>query len=139
MNFNYKITGGKELDAALSRLALDVETRLAKNAAGAGARVIRDGAKRRAPVDSGNLRAAIKVRRAKKRYGAAVADIVVTGGRKSLKNDAWYAKLVEYGTRHAPARPFLRPALDADAPAAIRAIATSLSKQIAKLAGKHGH
>ena len=134
MELDFKIEGGAELDAALARIGRDIETRIAKNAIGAGARKVRDRAKQLAPVDTGNLRDAIKVRRANKRYGAAVADVVVTGGSTKLKNDAWYASLVEFGTVNSPAHPFLRPALDASQPLVLTAVADSIRKQLAKQA-----
>lgn len=61
------------------------------------------GAKQRVPVRTGQLREAIHVER------TGVAEYRVLGG----DHDAWYGHLVEFGTVHSDAKPFLVPAAEA--------------------------
>ena len=65
-----------------------------------GAERIADGARARVSVDSGSLRNSIHVRQSEEGMSA------------SVETSAEHARHVEFGTRHAPARPFLLPAFD---------------------------
>lgn len=63
-----------------------------------------DEAKRRVPVDTGNLKRSIRI------YERGASDVIVramggAGGRT-------YAAYVEYGTIYMPAQPFMTPARD---------------------------
>ena len=69
----------------------------------AGAEIIERGAKERAPVDEGNLRAAIHTDR-----DGPLAVRVVAGNA-----DVFYGHLVEHGTVRTAPRPFLVPAAEA--------------------------
>ena len=132
----FKINGAKELERNLKRLPLTLERRVAKSAVRAGAAVIAKEAKQRAPVDTGVLKRSIKVVARSRRFGDAVASVVTRAGKRwqSKNMDAWYAGLVEFGTRQRPATPFLRPAVDATQKQAVRAMAKKARERIAKLA-----
>lgn len=87
--------------------------------------MVMEEAKRRAPVKTGALRDSIKARSWKKSRntpnkmrGVVYADYPNTGRRTKRKTKkqaagarVYYAFAIEYGTRHTPPRPFLRPAL----------------------------
>lgn len=137
-SFKFKIEGAKELDRALKQMGPKFEKRIAKGAVRAGATVIAKQAKLNAPVESGTLRKSIKVVSRSRRVGDAVASVATRSGKKwaSRGMNAWYAGKVEFG---APgigidAKPFLRPALDAKAPEAIKAMSEYIQKRIAKMA-----
>lgn len=49
------------------------------------------------------------------------------------KTVSYYARFYEYGTIHQPARPFMRPAFDAQKQRAIEAFANSLRENLAQL------
>ena len=72
-------------------------------AAQAGALVLEEEAKRRAPRRTGKLQDSIKNRKGKRKKGSA-EHVVYT--------DLFYAPFVEYGTRKMSKRPFMRPAAD---------------------------
>jgi HK97 gp10 family phage protein len=101
-------TGGKEIEARLRELGGAVAGRLGVNATKAGARVIAAAARQRVPVVTGRLKKGITVvgdddlRRQGGSTRAAYATV------KGVR----YAHLVELGTAHSAAKPFLRPALD---------------------------
>ena len=140
-SFNFDIQGGNELDAALKKLGLDLERKISRSAVRSGATVIAKEARLLAPVSDdeehkGTLKRSIKVVARSKRVGDAVASVVTRSGRKwrARKMDAWYAPMVEFGTKNMAARPFLRPALDAKSAEAIKRMSEVIQKRIAKLA-----
>lgn len=134
--FDFEIKGGRELEDALRRLGPDLERKVAKGAARAGANVIAKEAIRLAPEDDGTLKRSIKVVTRSQRVGDAVVSIVTRAGKRwqSKGMDAWYAGLIEFGTKFRPATPFLRPAMDSKAPEALKAISAYIQKRIGKLA-----
>ena len=136
MTFNFEIKGGKELDRALKQLGPKFEKRIAKSAVRAGANVIAKEARLNVPEDSGTLKKSIKVVARSKRVGDAVASVVTRSGKKwrSKGMDAWYAPLIEFGTKNRPATPFLRTALDSKVAEAIKAMSKQIQKRIKKLA-----
>lgn len=65
-----------------------------------------------APVDEGTLRRSIYAKVLRDKAGEPhAADVRVrTGGRAQRKNrDGFYWRFIEYGTKFAPARPFIAP------------------------------
>lgn len=145
------ITGGRELDRMLQSLPVKMERSIMRGALRAGAVIIRDEIKSRAPVASGALRDSIRVTsRAKKGTVSASAKV---GNRI-----AWYAHLVEFGTRPhvilprrqggsmqfggvrtrlvdhpgTTGRPFVRPAGDAATPAAIAAVTKYVRRRLTR-------
>ena len=75
---------------------------------------IQKSAKQKAPVDSGDMKASIKLRPRKSHPDAPVFE-VWAGSSKGAKFDAFYWRFVEYGTSGKtaqPERPFIRPAVE---------------------------
>lgn len=133
----FKMQGVSELQRSLNQLPDKLRDNAMKNAAAAGARLIRDEAKRLVPVDTGNLRDDIVVAR----------QVKVRGMRRKLKiagrvflgirgDSRFYSHLVEFGSSRLSPRPFFRPALDAMAPQALKVIGEKLAKEIHRAAGK---
>lgn len=78
------------------------------------AQTIAKDAKLNAPIDTGNLKRAIKAKRKRSYPDNPISEVIVTTG-KNQKNDAFYWKFVERGTGGSnpqPERPFIRPASD---------------------------
>lgn len=110
-----KVTGLKELSQALAGLERKVSKRISRNAAAEGARVIRDDAKRRVPVDTGELKSNIFIKKFKdKRPGFVQYGIGLVGAKATYKNtkqnqnlgrvgksywtvDAYYGYMIEFG------------------------------------------
>lgn len=126
-----QIKGLRELDAALKRLPERTAAKVTGNALAAGGRVVRDEAKLAVPVDTGELRDSIVVRRARGRAGQVFVGFLKPTSRR--------AHLTEFGTSRASPKPFMRPALDVSRRAAINAIARRLMRgitaEVRKLAG----
>lgn len=80
----------------------------------AGADLLTEEIKARAPVKTGRLKRGIKVKR--KGPGVLAVDL---GGQQ-------HGQFQEFGSRHQPARPFMRPALDENRERVVDAIADAI-------------
>lgn len=155
-----KVEGLAELAKALSELPQELSGKNGgplRKAIGRAAVVIRDEARRRAPVRSGVLRENIvaarhrkskqgnegyfvEVRRKKRRYANTKANRQKgrVGGVYSYAGEAYYGMMVELGTKHMRARPFLRPAFEAKKVEAAEVFRAEFAKAIAAAAKKVG-
>ena len=102
-----KIDGLNELGRNLSALEPKVARKAFRKGMRAGAQVIANEAKATAPVLTGRLKRAIRVRSLRARGDETVAAQVTTRAKSA---NAPHAPLVEGGTKFARARPFLGPA-----------------------------
>lgn len=150
MSDDLAITGGADLDAFLRTLAPNIERNIMRSALAAGARVIRDEARANVPVHLGELKKSVRVTTRSK--NGTVSASVKAGSKK-----AWYWRFVEFGTaaheikpsrmrsmffaglfsdliEHpgARARPFMRPALDTQANAALDAVGDQIRKRLTR-------
>lgn len=158
------IKGGRELQEYLNTLPAKIEKNLMKAALRQGANVILEAARQNAPSETGALRRSIKVSTGG-RSGEAKAIIRAGGktsmGKNKGSRDVWYALLVEYGTAPhsitvgqdskalgvpnkpvhtvshpgAAPRPYMRPAIDEKADAAVRKVGEILRQ---RLSTEHG-
>jgi HK97 gp10 family phage protein len=145
------IQGGRELAELLDTLAPKMQKNINRAGLRAGAAVFLAGIKSRIPVDSGALRDSARITARAK--GASVSASVKVGNAQ-----AWYAHLVEFGTRpHVIAprppgealhfgnvavrevrhpgiagRPFARPTVDAEFPDAVRAVEKKIRERLTK-------
>ena len=144
------VKGLDQLQALLNTLSAKVETNIMRAALRAGANVIRDEVRQTAPFDTGLLRKGIKVS-TRARRGVVTATIKASG--KHSHAAAW----LEYGTlphiikaRQAKglaidgafaevvnnpgvkARPYMRPALDSRAQAAVLAVGEAIKVRLTK-------
>lgn len=160
-----KVTGLRELGEAMRALSADIATKVAFQAVAAGAKVVRDGARARAPiaprayvasgsemvrnkrkgqrslevdevmVQPGNIPRNIMMTKVRRTQLTARYDVGVRGGKKHGYASR-IASLVERGTVKMPARPFLRPALEQNLPAVTDAMARRLRLRIAKASSR---
>lgn len=145
----FEVQGLKQLGEKLAQMSDEMADKIARRSASAGARLIRDAARRNAPVDTGNLKAAIVYKYNRKSTltaGYNVATRVGTtrdikaakAGTGALGKDAWYAFLLEYGTVKMAPRPFMGPALDSNAQKATNVMKEKLEELINKEWAKNG-
>ena len=151
-----KVKGLAELQAALDQIPAQMERNIMRGALRAGAKVLLAEAQSTTEFadDSGALRASLRITTSVRRGTVTAA---VKAGPTKRDKRPWYARLVEYGTKahiirakpgkllaigvsvvHHPgakARPYLRPALDHKAQAAVQATAEYIRQ---RLATKHG-
>lgn len=136
----FQLEGFDELVAVLRALPDAMQGAAADSAVRAGANVVAKEMRRRAPVRAdarlirlsrlsrkfrgpGNLRRSIRVRKVPARqHNYASQYVAGTFGQ------GYYGLFHEFGTATLPARPFLRPAVDAVHAEAIRAMGTALGK-----------
>lgn len=130
-----EVQGLRELHQALQQLPVRMEKNILRGAIRAGARVIYEEARRRAPVlkDAdprrimGALAKSVRIMSPNLRNGTIKGGVMAGGkatvgrGANKVQANAWYAHFVEYGTVNMPAQPFLRPAVDSRAQTAIEA------------------
>lgn len=143
-----RLQGFDDLAAKLRALTPALRKRVLRNALSAGARVVRDDAKRNAPVLSGALKApyrtpgtvktAIRVRTSKvaRRSGDVGVFVNVKPARSGQrgaksKTDPFYWRFVNFGTVKMRARPFLSNAAQ-KLPEALRVFQTKVGEWIAK-------
>lgn len=144
------IAGGRELDAFLQSLPVKVERNILRAAMRAGANEFKKAAKQGVPVDDGDLQRSIRVTTRTK--GGTVYASLKAGGKKAPH---WH--WVEFGTaahkikakrdralsfggvtvtevKHpgAKPKPFMRPAFDSAAAAAIAASAAKIRDRLTK-------
>ena len=135
MNFNIELQGGAELEKTLEELPLRAQNRVMKPALLDGAGVIAGLARQFVHIghpplpkghDPGDLQAAITAS-ARIRRGVPSARVFVD------KAKAFYARFIEFGTRHARAFPFMRPAADEGAETAAQTIVDSATARADEL------
>ncbi|MDP9991967.1 HK97 gp10 family phage protein [Variovorax boronicumulans] len=136
-----KVEGLRELGERMKSLSEDVNNRIARAATAAGAVVIRNAAQAKVPVDTGNLKKNIIVKRLPKGESAGLTSehiVTVRKGKLTKKQkstglkDAYYGQFIEFGTVKAPARPFLRPAFDQNKEKAVDAIKSRIDARLKK-------
>jgi HK97 gp10 family phage protein len=135
-----KVDGLKQLGERMKGLSEAMNNRIARAATAAGAAVIRDAARQKAPVRTGNLRKNIIVKRLPKGEAPLTSEHIVTvrqgkltkKQRASGLTDAFYGRFVEYGTAKTAPQPFLRPAYDQNKEKAVQAIKDRIAKRLAK-------
>jgi len=120
-----KVRGIPELKAALAGIVPKLRRQALRNALAAGARVVRDEARRRAPVlqptlkapyrKPGTVQKAISVRTSKiaRRSGDVGVFVNVRPAKRGQRgaknqNDPFYWRFLEFGTKHMTERPFLQ-------------------------------
>jgi HK97 gp10 family phage protein len=140
------LTGFKELAEALKKLGPKVAKNGLRRATSAGAAIVRNDARARAPVDTGEMKRDIMMKRARDVKGGDTTGaqyiVYVRSGKKSrlagkkrdIQRDSYYWKFIEFGTAKMAAKPFLRPAFEANKEAAVEAIGKSLDETIQTMA-----
>lgn len=150
-DFGLNITGMKDLQRAIAQLAPELQNRAYKSVITEGGRVIQREAKSRVARKSGLLRKSINVKGMVFKSGTAHAIIgikrsvrgkpkTVIGrngkSRKVTPTPANYAHLVEYGTAHSAAAPFMRPAVDATKNTVFAGMVKGLDKALSRAVRK---
>ena len=144
------IKGLNDLQKFLDQLPSKMEANIIRGALRAGAKPIRDAAKAAAPTGEpsgtnkqryrlyqGALRDSIRISGRIDRRDGKITASIKAGGKSKGGADVFYANFIEYGTKpHGKhpgiqPRPFLRPAMDAQAGAAVVAVGEYIKKRLA--------
>lgn len=144
------VQGLDQLARALKELPKRVARNTLRSAVYAGASVIRDEARLKAPVaiaslgsnqpPPGTLKRSVIMKQIPELSSVERQTFFVTvrhgkkyrkqGKKGTLSQDAWYWRFVEFGTVKLAARPFLRPAFESKKHQALTAIKDRLSERI---------
>ncbi len=136
------VKGLSDLVAAMNGLPDKVRVNGLRRAVSSGAVIVRNDARARAPVDTGEMRKDIQVKRERvpDAYVATYSVHVRSGKRSRLSGrardvdkDSFYWKFVEFGTAKMAAQPFLRPAFEAKKQEAADKIISTLRERLAEL------
>ncbi len=158
------LVGKNQIARKLKGLSGKVAGSIARRSGSAGARVIRNEARRLAPQESGNLRKAINVRVRRFQNKSGFHFYVAVDNGPSAKHDGWYAHFLEYGTQPheikpnkasalnlgsssavlynvvnhpgIAAQPFMRPAFDTKKDDSVKVVSQKLWQNIKKEANK---
>lgn len=138
MEIKTKIRGLNELNSALKLLGPRIATRVGDAGAAAGAREIARRARTLVPVRSGELKQSIVVVRGKRaqRFASKRGESTRSAIVGIKKPTSRRAHLTEFGTRFAPAQPFLRPAIDGAREEIISKAAQAMRKGVLREAKK---
>ena len=132
------VDGLSRLAHILEELPKNVARNCLRTAVSSGAALIRDEAKNRAPVDTGEMRRDIMIKRERSDNQRAIYSVFVRAGKRSrlsgkgrdVSKDSFYWRFVEFGTSKMAAHPFMRPAFDTMKDQAVSTIADSLKTRI---------
>lgn len=134
------LSGGPELIDLFKQMPEKMAEKVLRGGLYAGVRVMQDHARSLVPVldlekgggphEPGFLLQNIKV--STRRRGDEIS------GKLGITREAYYGHFVEFGTRHAPAYPFMRPAADAAAGDAAQAVIDYASARCERELSKPG-
>lgn len=99
----------KKLIETLQKFPRNIQKNVMVGAVRAGANIIRDEARRKAPKKSGTLAKSIISMQRKAKQGEIKFSVTPSKGGK---NSGWYAHFREFGTSFSSASPFMRPAFE---------------------------
>jgi HK97 gp10 family phage protein len=149
-----RVSGFKELESNLKALPLRLARNVVARATYAGAVVVRDAARKNAPVKTGKLKKSIRIKKRRSRRGSteivyAVSPQVFYGHmvekgtpphvikakfKKAMGKDGKFGLIVKH--KGAKAKPFLRPAFDDNIPRIIDAMQAKLVQGIEREANR---
>jgi len=140
MNQAIDIKGVASIQRALSRLPDELQRSGEAAALRAGAKPVTRAAKAKAPTDSGLLKKSIG-QNVKRIRGVRTARIgprlgwgkeVPRNGKTVFSDPAKYSHLIELGTSHSAAQPFIRPAIDSTRSEVVSAMADGLDRYVTR-------
>lgn len=120
-----------ELEKRLNEVADKVAKKALRTAARKAMNPVRKEARDNAPEDSGLLDENFALM-TKAKNGEVTAKVGIKGGAKKNDTTPFYFRFVELGTKYAPARPFMRPALENNAEQILSTVADELKKTLDK-------
>lgn len=129
-----KIEGGKEIQQVLDTLPLRIQGNVMTAALRAGGNIIRKELRARTPERDEPGAKAFKKGGTKGRLPGFARAAIRVAAQRGMRDvilvgwfsRAWYMRLYEFGSRHQPARPLLRPVFDTTQDAVLLKIGAQL-------------
>ena len=142
-----QVKGLRELGQRMASLSADMAGKVARQATAAGAGVARKAIRARAPKDTGNLQAAVVMKRVRDtslteeyvvaiRKGKTRDAKAAKAGTGKLGKDAYYAGFNEFGTVKMAAQPFIRPGFEESIQPSTEAMKKRLKQRLDKVGAK---
>jgi HK97 gp10 family phage protein len=142
----FKIEGADAIMRKMRQLPKNMQRAGARRAARKAMAVVRDAARATArqfddpstPVQIWKQITIAESGRQSRRVGGVVMRVGVRGGARRSKDKVppWYWRLVEFGTQHTRAQPFMRPALASNVGKVTDTLVRELNKELDKEASK---
>ena len=123
-----KITGLDKLNRNIARLSKAMRDEALKDALEAAAEPVLEYAENKVPVDEGDLRDALEISEPEVRNAEGVIRVFVNS-----EDGVFYGHIVELGSSHQAAQPYLRPALSQTRPKQRNALIDSVNKTTNKV------
>jgi len=120
-----ELRGADELLKGLQELEPAIAKKILRTAMRQAATPILEEAKRRVPILTGQLRKSLKIR-AIKRNNKGRIGVVISTEKGFFKGETFYGAFLEFGTKKMPAKPFIRPAFEANKARAVRIVELAL-------------
>ena len=128
----------QKLLKGMKKFPQNVQKNIVNGSTRAAAAKIRAATKSAVPIDTGNLKDAIVVRKGKSQdktktfYRVAVLYSRDKNRQITDGKDGYYATMVEYGTIHQVAQPFMRPAFEANWRTSVTVARNYIAKRLPK-------
>jgi HK97 gp10 family phage protein len=132
IKFSFTVDGVEEVVRKLQSIEPKLQKQALRKAVREGAKVIQREAEANVPVDTGQLREAIKIRAPKKRKKGRISTLVQVG-KGDFRGDTFYGAMIEYGTSKMPARPFMTPAYESKGEAAKNVAVAEIEKALDRI------
>lgn len=136
----FTLTGAAAVQRRLQAFPLKLQRKALRAAARSAMKIVQSAARANAkriddPETGRQIWREIKTQAGKMKEPGVIMRVGVMGGAVSAKSKTppWYWRLVELGTEHQRAQPFLRPALENNAQAVAAKFISELNAQIDKL------
>lgn len=130
----FRITGIAEIDRALRELEPKIAKKVLRQACRKALKPVKDAAQANAPVKSGQVKKAIKVKAGKRRRDQIRLDVTIGAG--DFVGKQFYGSFLEFGTESIEAREFLRRAYESQQEQARRIAQAEILKGIEREAAK---
>jgi HK97 gp10 family phage protein len=136
----FALTGAEAVQRRLQQFPLKLQRKALRAAARSAMKIVQASARANAkriddPESRTQIWREIKTQAGRMKEPGVIMRVGVMGGAVSSKSKTppWYWRLIELGTEHQRAQPFLRPALDNNAQAVASKFVSELNAQIDKL------
>jgi len=128
--------GVKELQKSLKQFPKNIQKNVMTGAVRAGAKPIVKRARELVPVEHGDLKKSIRIKKRRIPKGSTMLKFSIhAGGNIRVNGESlrpYYAHMIEFGTSQMSAQPFMRPALEQEAGNAIKYVREYIEKRIPK-------
>ncbi len=128
--------GVKELQKSLKQFPKNIQKNVMTGAVRAGAKPIVKLSRELVPVEHGDLKKSIRIKKRRIPKGSTMLKFSIhAGGNIRVNGESlrpYYAHMIEFGTSQMSAQPFMRPALEQEAGNAIKYVREYIEKRIPK-------